>query len=227
MLFGNPLMAILFLAAIYLVIDKRFIGLLPDFAKPLRQRTRIRQLRTTVTLNPANAGAQLELGQLLMARKRYHEALPFLQQAGKKLEDHASAQFYLGADLVRVGQMAAGQAILEKAVALRANVQYGEPYIFLAEAILSEQKQGAKQTNASELEQIPEWVETVLQHGNIEVCYRMGRVLQHYGYRAEARRLYNEALAGYKQSPNFARKASRRWGYLAWLALKRMPLPAQ
>ena len=118
MLFGNPVTAILFLAFIYLIVDRRFIGLLPDFTRPLRRKSRMRQLRTTVALNPANASAQLELGQLLMERKRYREALPFLQQAGKKLEDHASAQFYLGADLVRVGEMdSAGN--FRKAVALR------------------------------------------------------------------------------------------------------------
>lgn len=218
MLFGNPVTAILFVAFIYLIVDRRFIGLLPDFTRPLRRKSRLRQLRSTVALNPANASAQLELGQLLMERKRYREALPFLQQAGKKLEDHASAQYYLGADLVRVGEMDAGREVLEKAVALRPNVQYGEPFIYLAEAALS------AGNNTAEL---PEWVQTVVQYGNVEVCYRMGRVLQQYGYKAEAHRLYSEALNGYKQCPTFARKTSRRWGLLAWLALKRMPLPAQ
>ncbi len=221
-LLGNPLLAIAVLAVIYLLVDRRFIGLLPDFTRPIRRASRWRQLRGMVELNPANAGAQLELGQLLCERRRYHEALPLLEKAGQKLGDHATAQFYLGVAYIRTGDLAAGRAALLKAVALRPSVQYGEPYVYLAEAALDTEGRAAtdQAPGAAAKKPLAEWVDTVLRYGNTEVCYRMGAVLRRRGQEVEAVRLFREALAGYKQSPAFARKQGRRWAFLAWLALR-------
>jgi len=223
-LLGNPIIALIVLFLIYLMIDRRFIGLLPDFTRPFRQSSRLRRLRTEVELNPANAGALLELGMLLFDKGRYQEALPFLEKAGKKLDDHATAQFYLGAVYVRLGRLAEGRQILEKAVALRPNVQYGEPYIYLAEAALHSQGKEdlATITDASLQEKLEEWIEAVSRYGNVEILYRMGRVLLEAGKRDEAGRLFNEAMASYRQAPAFSKRTSRRWALRTWWTLKQM-----
>jgi tetratricopeptide (TPR) repeat protein len=177
----------------------------------------------------------LELGMLLFDRRRYQEALPVLEKAGNKLDDHATAQFYLGAVYVRLGQLDKGRQVLEKAVELRPNVQYGEPYIYLAEAALRAERKHALSGEAVESgkageplqhqlsgQQLAGWIDSVSRYGNVEICYRMGKVLLDAGKHEEAARLFNEALASYRQSPGFSRRTARHWAMRTWWALKQM-----
>jgi tetratricopeptide (TPR) repeat protein len=212
-LFGNPLMALLALLLCYVLIDRRFIGLLPDFSRPFRRSARIRQLRETIALNPADATARYELGTLLLEAGKVAAALNLLETAGQRLGDHANAQFSLGAAYVLSGQYAAGEAALRRAVQMRPEVQYGLPYVYLLQATLAD---GAVAADEAE---VASWLDTAARYGNVETCYRLGLVLHRHGRTEEAVRMYKEALAGYRRCPAFARKAARRWAVFAHLRL--------
>lgn len=202
-----------------MALDRRFVGLLPDVTAPLRRAARVRQLRAMIELNPADSVAQLELGSLLFQAGRTAEALPYLERAGKRLDDHATAQFYLGAANVRMGRPTEGVGALRRAVELRPEVQYGLPYVYLAECALKSASGGEGSATEAELQ---EWVSTVTHYGNVETSYRMGTVLMRGGRKEEAQRMFREALSDYRLSPPFARRAARRWALLARLRLRQL-----
>lgn len=217
-LLGNPLLALLALVVVALVLERGFLGVLPDLAKPWRGSARIRQLRAAVELTPFDARAQLDLGMLLLEAGKADSALPYLEQAAVKLADHATAQYALGAALVQTGRYAEGAAALRQAIAIRPEVQYGMPYVYLVTAKLQCSKADTRETAPAE---VAEWVDTVIRYGNAETCYRMGVALQRNGLPDAAARLFREAVAGYRQSPAFARRAGRRWALFARLRLWR------
>lgn len=52
---GNPLFAIVVLVVGYALLDKIYLGLLPDFFTPLKRYRRINNLLAELNINPANA----------------------------------------------------------------------------------------------------------------------------------------------------------------------------
>jgi tetratricopeptide (TPR) repeat protein len=219
---GNPFLAILLLITLYLIIDKRFIGLLPDLTRPWQRRKRLRQLKELAELRPFDSATQLELGMLLFEAGKAQDALPHLEKAAAKLDNHAAAQYYYGAACVELDQYAKGIEALEKAIAVRPEVQYGMPFVYLTRATLQLNKQvKAEATNSTDpsspdgKERIDEWIATVMRFGNVETCYRMGLALQQAGLNEQARSMYQEAITIYSKSPAFTRRQTRRWYFRA------------
>ncbi|MCL6559397.1 MAG: hypothetical protein K6U74_11495, partial [Firmicutes bacterium] len=116
LLTGNPILALLILFTIFLVMERRFVGILPDVFKPWRQANRIRQLKKEVQINPANADAYLDLGEAYFRRGNYGEAASFLENASGKMAGHPLFHFYLGASSYHLGKIEEGKRELEKAV---------------------------------------------------------------------------------------------------------------
>ncbi len=222
MIMSNPLLAILLLITIYLLIDKRFIGLIPDITRPWQRRKRLRQLRELEELRPFDSATQLELGTLLFEMGKPQEALPHLEKAVAKMDGHAGALYTYGAVCVELGEYDKGLAALQQAIAVRPEVQYGMPYVYLTRAALQLNKQlaaesagNADPSAADDMLRIDEWIATVMRFGNVETCYRMGLVLQQAGLHEQARSLYQEAITIYRKSPSFARRQARRWYFRA------------
>jgi len=76
---GNPLLALAVIVIIYFFIDRRFIGLLPDFAASWRRRMRISELERIVRANPHNGDALLELGVHYFERGKFRNAVDVLE----------------------------------------------------------------------------------------------------------------------------------------------------
>lgn len=206
-LFQNPLVAILVIVVIYLVIDRRFIGLLPDVLRPFRRGARVRALQRTLAINPADATSHFELGSLLVEQRKWRQALPHLETAVARLKN-SQAHYQYGVALFRSDQEDEGKAHLEKALELNPKVGYGEPYLYLAEYALRRQQ---------DVDAIPGFVEALELYSSIDVSYRLGRLFEQSGNTERARQMYQEALANYRESPKFLRRQHRRSALNAWV----------
>lgn len=209
-LFGNPVVAILVLLVIYFIVDRRFVGLLPDVFKPLRRAGQVRHIRESLQINPADANAHLELGMLLSEKRQWERAVPHLERAAERLENSQSF-FHLGAAYFGIGQLDEGKVALEKALELNPRVGYGEPYVYLAEYQLR---------NKRDIADIDGLEEALSQYGSVDVCYRLGRLYEEAGEHERAKAMFQESLATYKVNPPFLRRQQRRVAISAWIRLR-------
>jgi tetratricopeptide (TPR) repeat protein len=210
LLLRNPISGIIVILLLYLIMDRRFIGLIPDVFRPLRINRQKKNLIKELSLNPVNAAAQFELGSLLVGNKQYEKALPYLQKATEKL-DNSQSHFMLGIALFRLGKQDDGREELLKALEMNPKVGYGEPYLYLAEYAL---------THKEDVSTVPGLKEALRQYGSAEVNYKLGRLFEKAGHKSEAVNCYDEAIAAYKQSPPFLRRQHRRYGLGAMLRRK-------
>jgi tetratricopeptide (TPR) repeat protein len=211
-LFGSPLPILVVLAVIaYLLIDRRFVGLLPDYTRPFRHGRRITRLAQEIKFNPANATAQLELGTLYLERGDVRHALPMLEKARERMEDSARVLFLLGATYRRLDREGEAKEALTQAVALNPKIGYGEPYFHLL-AIALRGKVRVDGTTA-------ELKERIMTYGSPEVYYRAGRVLLAGGDRDGAKDMFQEAIENYRAAPKGFRRIHRRWAAAAKIAL--------
>ena len=198
-----PLLVLAVLAACYLIADRRFIGLVPDFTRPFKRRRHMARLAATVRLNPADAHAQLELGAIHLERGEAKKALPLLEKARERDADSARVHFLLGAACRRLGQEERAEEALARAVAINPKVGYGEPYYHLL-AI------GLRRRTRDEAA-LAEYGARIRSYGSPEIFYRAGRALLAAGERAEARTMFQEAIDNYRASPKGFRRVHRRW----------------
>lgn len=208
---GSPLMALLLLVIIYLIIDRRFIGLLPDFSRGFKLRRRAARLEEDLRLNPSNAGALAELGELLLGRGETGRALSLLEKAHERSEDSARLLLLLGSCYRKLGRTDEAVSVLERAVNLNGKIGYGEPHFHLLAIAL-----GHSKPDPVRVEQL---TDGVLRYGSAEFLYRSGREFQIAGNRAQARTMYQEALDSYRACPRALRKLQRRWATLSRLAM--------
>lgn len=188
------------IVVIYLLIDRRFIGLLPDVFRPFRRGARARSLQRALDVNPADATAHFELGSLFVEQRKWQQALPHLETAVTRLKN-SQAHYQFGVALFRSGQEDEGKVQLEKALELNPKVGYGEPYLYLVEYALKRQQ---------DVDAIPGLAEALELYSSVDVSYRLGRLFEQSGAVQHARRLYKEALASYRESPKFLRRQHRR-----------------
>ena len=200
MLTSNPLLAMLILIIVYVLVDRSFIGILPDFLAPLRRKRRCSELRREIEVNPHNANAQLELGEMYFERGQYARAVEHLQNALVKMEDSALGRFYLGASLYYLGQKE--QSVKELAAAIQYNpkVAHGLPYLYLL-----------KHSYAKSL------TENLLRYGSVQALFEAGKYLKQIGKRQEAERFFNEVLDVYRLSSSTMRRKYRRMAVYARL----------
>lgn len=208
---GSPLLALLILVALYFIIDRRFIGLLPDFTRAFKRRRRVARLEDDLRLNPSNASALAELGELRLARGEAAQAMSLLERAHERSGDSARLLLLLGSCYRKLGRDEEALSALEQAVALNGKVGYGEPYFhLLAIALKNPNPDSAR---------VEELTDGVLRYGSAEFLYRSGREFQLAGNRAQARAMYQEALDSYQACPRALRKLQRRWATLSRLAM--------
>lgn len=205
---GNPLLALLSVLIVYVLIDRRYIGILPDFLIPLRRRKRIVELKREVQLNPYQGLAFYELGMLLVEKGNMKEGVVCLEKAKTLMPDHPDAQYYLGVAYIKSGQLEEGKKALEEALRLNPKVKYGAPYIYLIEYLL---KKGTVD------EKIDEYIEKVKMYGSPEYYYRLGLLFQKARRRKEAKEMFAAAVANFQKYPSFYRKQHRYWAFRARL----------
>jgi tetratricopeptide (TPR) repeat protein len=205
---GNPFLAILVLLVILYVADRRYVGLLPNIARPFVVRSRMSQLRNTIKLSPHDTSSKVELARLFLEKKRYTEALPLLQAAFKVMPDSAEVMYDLGFCQLKLGDVEAGESLILRALDINPRVRYGEPYLRLGEAFAATQPDKAIM-----------YLEAFrgIHSSSIEGYYQMGKIYTAMGNKQAAQQAFQEAQHIYRGLPKYKRRTERKWAWLSRL----------
>ncbi|MEF3306174.1 tetratricopeptide repeat protein [Paenibacillus sp. GYB003] len=204
-LVGNPFLAIVIVLVLLYVLDRRFIGLSPSLLKPLRRNRRLSRLKRELALAPHNAGNKLEAARLYIEKEKYADALELLEQVSG-VYDSADVLYEIGLCKLKLGELDEGKRIILESLELNPRVKYGEPYLRLGEAFAG--------SNPGEAIRYLEQFRSI-NSSSCEGGYRLGRLYERLGDRAEAKRAYADALHIYRGLPRYKRKAERRWAILS------------
>lgn len=208
-LIGNPFIALLILLVVLYFLDRRFIGLLPNFSKPFKQNRKIKQLKNELKLQSHHTSSKLELADLLLQKKKYEEALHYLEPVLPLMEDSAEVHFGLGLAYLKLDQSERGEQHMLASLKINPRVRYGEPYLRLGEAFANTAPEKALQY----LEQFRQ-----VHTSSCEAYYRLGKLYKEMGKPQEAKQAFEEALEIYRALPKYKKKSERRWALLSKLS---------
>lgn len=209
---GNPIIAILILLVLFYFVDQKYIGIFPNLLKPIRYGQRMSQLKKDLRDNPHYTSAKVELANLLLKKKRYNQALHYLEQVVHNMGDSAEVFCEIGYCQLNLGRLEEGERSILKALNINSRVKYGEPYLKLGEVFATVQLDKA----ISYLEQFHK-----TNSSSCEGFYRLGVLYQKIGRKEMAKKAYEEAIAIYRSLPRYRRRAERKWAFLSWM--KRRP----
>ncbi|WP_067928735.1 tetratricopeptide repeat protein [Alicyclobacillus shizuokensis] len=209
-LFGNPWLAVLVLLAAYYVVDRRYIGLLPSFRRPLRRWRRMAELKRTIAQSPHHADARYELAGLHMERKNWSAAQKLLETLPDSVRESPDVQYDEGVCAVALGDPDRGERLMRSAVAQTPNLRYGEPYLRLAALHVKDHPEQA----LADLHDARKYNESSCQ-----ALYQMASLYHRLGQPAEATAALRQCLDTYRWLPRFRRRTERRWALLARLRL--------
>ena len=212
MLFGNPLIAILIIAAFYLAIDARYFGVTRKLIGLVQDESAIRDLKQQVAVNPSNATALKDLGRLCVRKNRYQTARPYLEQAINRMEDSDEANYFLGLAYLKTGREDEGLFRINKALSLNPRLLYGEPYLRLGEHYLENDKRAAALNMLNHFKEI--------HSSSSEGFYQLGRLYLKLGDHEKAREMFTKAYEVFKVSPWYKKKIDRPWAWKAWFKMK-------
>jgi tetratricopeptide (TPR) repeat protein len=210
-IFGNPWLAVVVILILYYIVDRRYIGLLPSLARPLRRWRRAAELRRRIDLSPHDADARYELAQLYLAQRRYHAAETLLTALPLTMREMPDVQYDEGVCALGLGDGKRGEALILSALAEVPNLRYGEPYLKLAALHLTDNPALAL-----------EYVREAQRHNqsSCEAFYRLAMLYRRLQDAVAAREALRQCLTTYRSLPRFRRRAERRWALLAWLRLR-------
>lgn len=207
---GNPIMALIVVVILFLLLDRRYMRWFPRLIRKLKDGQRLRQLLREIEANPHNVTDKLEIGRLYADRKRFTTAIPYLEEALERIQNHADGLFYLGLSYLHTGRESVGVDKIEEALEMNARVRYGEPYLQLAEYYKS------KGNHTEALHSLQRSDEAGI--ANAEIEYRKGQILHKLGEKEKAANAFHSAIQYHRTAPKYLKKESRRWALLARLA---------
>lgn len=205
---GNPFLAILILLVLFYVLDRRYVGIMPNIFRPFQLIRKAARLRQDLSSNPHNTSAKLELARIYMERKKFQEALPYLEPTLTIMEDSADVHYEIGLCYLKLGELDKGIRFMVKALELNPRVKYGEPYLRMSEALAEVNPEKA----VAYLEQFRE-----VHSSSCEAYYRLGLLYQQLGRTHDAKQAFRETLDIYRGLPRYSRRQQRRWALLARL----------
>ncbi|MEK6775617.1 MAG: tetratricopeptide repeat protein [bacterium] len=210
----NPLLALLIVLILYFVLDRRYIGLLPDFSAPFRTRREIARLKREVTLNPHNAEALSDLGRDLVRMQRYREGVAYLDRALNKMSDIPETRFYLGLGYLYLKDLERAKEHLQKAIQLDPRYRYGEPYLRLGDYYrdINSLDDALKSYDAF----------TGIHTSSSEGFFKIGEVWLRKGDPEKAVTFLRKAMQAFRGSPAHKKRIDRPWFWKARLMILRM-----
>lgn len=207
MITGSPLLALLAIFALYLAFDYQFTGFVRRGLRSLRLASEIAGLKKELALNPHNAASLSDLGRLLVIRKRYAEALPYLERAHERLADSEETTYYLGLARLGLGEGDAAEKLIVKALEINPRFRYGEPHLRLAEYYTKTGRWDAAQERFERFFSI--------HSSSSEGHYKFGLLQMRLGNRRRAVESFQKAVEVFKLSPSFKKREDRLWAYKA------------
>lgn len=200
MFFYNPVVTLVLVAIIYIILDRKYIGVLPDFIQPLRRWQRIRELKQTAQSSPSPGLIYYELGAMQVENDSMEDGRRSLEKAHDMIADHPDIEYYLGVARIRTGELDAGKTALEYALSLNPKIKYGFPYVYLLEYSLKRQESP---------EQIEKYLEKIYENENPQLFYTAGIAFQQAGDRERATEMFRQVQASLKRCPTFLKKQYR------------------
>ena len=209
---GSPLLAPAVIIIIYLFIDRRYIGLLPDFGARWRRKRRTSELEKVVRANPHNGDALLELGINYFNRGRYRQAYEFLERAYPRMKDWPEVHFYLGAACYETGEAGRGIEEIARAVEMNPKISHGFPYIYMMRSLLDQKDGGDKKLSDLEV--------SLLRHGSVQAFFEAGKLLRKHGRKSVAEKFFREVLENYSFASATFRRNYRKMAIMSRYYLK-------
>ncbi|MCE5284515.1 MAG: hypothetical protein LLG02_01515 [Pelosinus sp.] len=202
---ANPVVALIVVVFMYAIIDRWYIGALPDFIKPLSRWQKIAKLKGELPQSRNPGQTLYELGALQVESGHMKEGLKNLEKAHDLIQEHPDIEYYLGVARIKTGAFEAGKTALENALRLNPKIQYGFPYVYLLECFLKK-----------EVGQFDLYTEKIVEFGNPQMYYEVGVIFQKAGYPEKAKEMFREARLSFQSSPAFLRKQQRNYAIRAW-----------
>jgi tetratricopeptide (TPR) repeat protein len=204
----NPFAAILLIVIAYAVIDRRYIGALPDFIKPLGRWRKISKLRGELEFSPSPGQILYEIGALQVESGNLKEGLRNLEKAHDLIPEHPDIEYYLGVARISTGDLERGKEALEDALKINPKIHYGFPYVYLIEYSLKRNEP---------LAQIDTYMKKIFEYGNPEIYYKVGVVFQEAGYKEKAGEMFQHVRESFRSSPSFLRRQQRYYAIMSWI----------
>lgn len=206
MFFENPFAALVFIVIVYAVIDRWYIGALPDFVRPIANWQKITKLKRELEFSPSPGQILYEIGALQVENGNMEEGRRNLEQAHILIPDHSDIEYYLGVARIKTGALEQGKEALENALRLNPKIKYGFPYVYLIECGLKER---------APQEQIDAYMEKIIEYGNPKMYYEVGVIFQKAGYTKKAGEMFRNTQVIFRSSPSFLRKQQRYYVIMA------------
>jgi tetratricopeptide (TPR) repeat protein len=202
----NPFAALLLMVIAYAIIDRWYIGALPDFIKPISRWRKIAKLKRELEFNSTPGRTLYEIGALQVESGNMKEGLRNLEKAHDLIQEHPDIEYYLGVARIRMGALEIGKEALENALKLNPKIHYGFPYVYLLEYSLKRKEPQ---------EQIDVYMEKIFENGNPRMYYEVGVIFQKEGYTEKAREMFRKVQVSFSSSPSFLRKQQRYYAIMS------------
>ncbi len=210
---GNPIAALVILLVAWWVVDRFTLGILPDPFRFLRRWTRASQLRRTLSVNPNDRRARLELAILLVERRRYRHALDVLKPNLEAGDEDATTLFVMGVACLGTGHFEQGELLLDEAEARDSYFRMGDIHLERGRWRL---RRGDAQGALSPLRKLCD-----MRPGSVEGKVLLAEAHERLGEAGSARSARQNAWNDYAASPRYQRRRDRFW---AWRARPSRPL---
>ncbi len=209
-LLGNPILALVVVAAFWWLGDRATFRVLPDPLRSFGRRGRIAALRRTLAANPHDRRARLELANLLLDARRPGQAAEALAPNVEAGDDDVHTSFAMGTALARTGQADRAEQFLAAARAREPAFRRGEIDLVVGRMRLARgDAAGAVAPRRRVVAERP---------GTVEGRYLLARALAAIGDAAGAARARDEAWREYVALPRFRRQHERpfAWRIRPW-----------
>ncbi len=208
---GSPVLGFLVVLLLWGAGGSWFVGRLPDFRGPVRRWQRARFLRDRLTTNPHDLPARTELAGLVCDSDPA-EAITLLGDVLRRYPEDEDAHYFGGLAHLAAGRLAEGHAGIDRALALRADLRWGEPAVRLGDAYVRAGKHA--QARDAYLRA------TTVHASHAEAWFKSARAALATGDRAEAKRLWEATLSTTAGAPPYKRRKDRLWRWRAWWGLR-------
>ena len=202
-LLGNPLLALILVAALFYFGEARLSGRYFNPAKFVTKRQTIADLKRRLSINDHDVASHNDLGRLLADDGRFDQALPHLHRAVSRMEESAETNYYLGLAMMETGDSQAGIEHIEKALSINPRFLYGEPYLALA------RHHSVQGRHREALEEAMDAVS--LNTSSIEGWVLVGKANSELGEQSAAADAFAEAKKAFAHLPRYLKLPNRRW----------------
>ncbi|HEY8206479.1 MAG TPA: hypothetical protein VIG99_03290 [Myxococcaceae bacterium] len=204
---GSPVGSAIFLLVFYWGVDRFTLRILPDPVTLFRKWMRAGKLRRDLVGNPHDRRARYELAELMVARRRYGQAVALLRPNLEAGDDDVPSVYTMGVACLGAGHVQQGEKLLDHAAEKDAGFRLG--------AI--ELERGRWRLRRGDAKGAEEALRKALTFriSSIEARVLLAKALEAGGDDGAGALMRVEAWREYVGAPAFHRRAERFWAWRA------------